>query len=238
MVGLYIYINSFFEKLGIYRDGGDAVGVLTVDIGRHTSVRCQADIRVFEDVVFEVPHGPFSTNKKKCVLVIQHPHFIGRHKLASRDLPVDRVASVSSTGLSIGVCINRFLAKQLGNVFVGRLLVAAKIYELVAVAHNGFPLLLKQGFELREVLNDNAHRDFPAPHGRKQLVKLIGKGDVGELVHDKVDMDREPAAVDHIGLIVELLEKLRIQHSNDEIEAAVVIWNDRIDGGLALTKAP
>lgn len=82
-----------------------------------------------------------------------------------------------------------FLAQQLRHILMRALLVAAEIEELIAVTHDGFPLLFKQGFELGKVLNDNAHGNFPRTHSGKQLVELIRERNIGELVHDKVDMD-------------------------------------------------
>ena len=59
--------------------------------------------------------------------------------------------------LPVGVGVDGFLAQQLRHILVRALLVAAEIEELIAVTHDGFPLLFKQGFELGKVLNDNAH---------------------------------------------------------------------------------
>ena len=69
------------------------------------------------------------------------------------------------------------------------LLIAAQVDELVAVADNAFPLLLKQGLELRHVLNDDRDRNLAGAHGGEQLVKLIGQRHVRKLIHDKVNVD-------------------------------------------------
>ena len=47
-------------------------------------------------------------------------------------------------------------------------------------------------------------------------------------------MYREPAPVDDIRLVVKLLEELRIQHADDEIERTVVVGNDGEDRPLFL----
>ena len=89
---------------------------------------------------------------------------------------------------------------------MGGLLVAAHIQKFIAISHKALPLLFKKGLELGEVLDDDAHGDFTAPHGGKQFVKLVWQSDITELIHDKMDMDGEPAAVYHVRLIVQLLE--------------------------------
>ena len=40
-------------------------------------------------------------------------------------------------------------------------------------------------------------------------------------------MNRKPAAVNRIGLIVELLKELGVEHTDDEIERTVVVWDNR-----------
>ena len=44
---------------------------------------------------------------------------------------------------------------------MGAVLVAAEVQKLVAVADDAFPLLVEQGFELGDVLNDDTHTDLP-----------------------------------------------------------------------------
>ena len=44
--------------------------------------------------------------------------------------------------------------------------------------------------------------------------------------------------MDHIRLIVELLKELGVEHPDDKVETAVVVGNDRIDGGFPLSQTP
>ena len=88
------------------------------------------------------------------------------------------------------------------------MLVAAHIQKFIAISHKALPLLFKKGLELGEVLDNDAHGDFTAPHGGQQLVKLVWQSDITELIHDEMHMDGQPTAVYYIRLIVELLEQL------------------------------
>ena len=86
-------------------------------------------------------------------------------------------------------------------------------------------MILEQGFQLRHILDDNGHADFPGPHGGKDFVKLIRQRDVGKLIHDAVDMNRQPAAVFPVGQVVESLEKLGVNHSHQIIEGRIGVRN-------------
>ena len=214
-------------------EGADAAGVPAVDVRSRAAIRGQAHVGMAQHVVLVVTDGTLAANKKKRVAVVQHTHFIRCQQLAAHKLPVGGIVSLPALGLTVGVGVNGFLAQELGNVLVGALLVAAQIDELIAVADDALPLLFEQGLQLGHVLNDDAHGDFPGTHGRQQLVKFIGQGDVGELVHDEVDVDWEPSAVPVVGRVVELLEELGVEHSDQEIKGAVVVGDDREDRGFA-----
>lgn len=49
-----------------------------------------------------------------------------------------------------------------------------------------------------------------------------------------MDVNRESAAVNIVSGVIELLEKLGVEHADDEIEGAVIVGDDGEDGGLAL----
>ena len=82
------------------------------------------------------------------------------------------------------------------------LLIAAQVQEGIAVADNRLPLLFKQSLQLCHVLNDDRHRDLSASHGGQQLIELIREGYIGELVHEEMHMNRKPATVDLVSLVV------------------------------------
>lgn len=108
---------------------------------------------------------------------------------------------------------------------MGTLLVTAQVQKLVAVTHDALPLLLKQSLQLRKILNDDGDGNLAASHGGQELIKLIRQSDIGKLVHDKMHMHGQSAAVNGVGLIVELLKQLGVEHTHDEIEGTVVIGN-------------
>ena len=91
------------------------------------------------------------------------------------------------------------------------LLVSSKIQELITVACDAFPLLLKECLKLRHVLQDDGHRNFSGSHHCKDLVEIVRERHVCELVHAEMHMDRQSSSVPVIGHIEQLLEKLRVQ---------------------------
>ena len=103
------------------------------------------------------------------------------------------------------------------------MLVAAHIQKFIAISHKALPLLFKKGLELGEVLDNDAHGDFTAPHGGKQLVEFIGQGNIRKLVHNEMHMDGQPTAVYYIRLIVELLEQLGIEHPHNKVKTGVIV---------------
>ena len=121
---------------------------------------------------------------------------------------------------------------------MGGLLVAAQIEKFITVSHNALPLFFKKGLELSEVLDDDAHGDLSAPHGGKQLVEFIRQGNIRKLVHNEMHMDRQPAAVYHIRLIVELLEQLGIEHPHNKVKTGVIVGDHGKNGRLFLTQTP
>ena len=187
---------------------------------------------MLEDVVFQILHRAFAPNKKKCVAIVQHTHFIRGHQLPSGSLKVGGVASAAAFGLAVGVGVNGLFPKQLGHILVGGLLIAAKIQKSVTIAYDAFPLLVKERFQLGQILEDDADGNFPASHGGKKLIEIIRQGHVGKLVHDKVDMDRQPPAMLKVRLSIELLEQLGVEHSDDEVVGAVTVGDHRKDGGF------
>ena len=133
----------------------------------------------------------------------------------------------------MGGGVDGALAHELGNVFVGGLFVASEVDEGIAVAHQGFPTVLEQSFQLGHVLDDDGHGDFPAAHGGQQLFKIVRQGDVGKLVHQEMHMDRQPAAVLPVGQVVELLESLGVEHPDQVVKGGVVVGDAAVHHGLS-----
>ena len=101
-------------------------------------------IRVLQNVVLQIHYRKLATDKQNSVAVVEHSHFVRGKQLTTGNLIVGRVVSASPLAFPVGVCINRFLAQKLGHILVRTLLIAAEIEKFIAVAYDGFPLLLKQ----------------------------------------------------------------------------------------------
>lgn len=201
-------------------------------IGRRAAILGKAHTGVPGQIEFVIQNGPFPAHKQQRLVIGKQAHFIGGHQVAACLLVVDAVAAVAAFGLAVGIRVQRFLAQQFRNVFVGFLLVAAEVQQRVAVAHKAFPAVLEQRLELGHVLDHNGHRDFPAAHGGKDLVEVIGQGDVGELVHDAMHMDRQPPAAFPVRHIVQRLEQLGVDHAHKVIQRGVGIRDAAEQGDL------
>ena len=60
------------------------------------------------------------------------------------------------------------------------LLIAAEIKKLVAVSHDGLPLLFEQSLKLRKVLDDDTDAYLTRTHRGEQLVKFVRQCDIRE----------------------------------------------------------
>ena len=89
---------------------------------------------------------------------------------------------------------------------MGRLLIAAQIEELITVADDGFPLLFKQCFKLCQVLKDDRHKHATGTHNGKDLIEVVRQTDIGELVHQEVNGNRQCAAVNMVSRKEKLLK--------------------------------
>ena len=117
--------NRLFQLFQVDGNSGNAQRVCAVLVGRSLSICGEGHIGVFENVVFQILHRAFAPNKKKCVAVVQHTHFIRGHQLPSGSLKVGGVASAAAFGSAVGVGVNGLFSKQLGHILVGGLLIAA-----------------------------------------------------------------------------------------------------------------
>ena len=113
-----------------------------------------------------------------------------------------------ATALSGVVGVDGFLAQQFAHIFVGGLLVATQVEELIAVADDGFPLLFKKCLELCQVLKNDGHKHTTGTHNGKDLIEVVRQADIGELVHQEVNGYRQTATVNMVGRIKQLLKEL------------------------------
>ena len=107
-----------------------------------------------------------------------------------------------------------FAQVVLGDQLVCAGFVAAQVQKLVAVAHDGFPLFFIQRLELGDVLDDDRHRNVPAPHGGQQLVEVVRQADVGKLVHEEMPRHGQAAAMHPVGAVKQLLEGAGVEQAD------------------------
>ena len=90
-----------------------------------------ADVRMLQQIIFQVNHGSFPTDKQNALAVIQQPHLVRGHKIAPGLLVVDAVTAAASLALVIAGGGDGFFSQQFRNIFVGFFLGAAEIEKLV-----------------------------------------------------------------------------------------------------------
>ena len=131
------------------------------------------------------------------------------------------VAGAVSTGVRGVERINRFFSQHLRQVFQGGRLAAAEENLAVHVAHDGVRIVLVDGFQLASRLQNKAGGDLTAADGGHQLFQIGNLPDVGTLVNQAPHMDGQLAAVHIICFIAQQIEKLGVDHADEEVEGGI-----------------
>ena len=87
---------------------------------------------MLQQIIFQVNHGAFPTDKQNALAVVQQPHLVRGHQVAPGLLVVDAVAAVASLAPVVAGGGNRFFPQQFRNILVGFFLGAAEVEKLVA----------------------------------------------------------------------------------------------------------
>ena len=114
--------------------------------------------------------------------------------------------------------INGLLAQHLGQVFQRGRLAAAQKNLRIHVAHDGIRIVLVDGFQLASRLQNKAGGDLTAADGRHQLFQIGNLPDVGTLVDQTAYMDGQLSAVHIVCLVTEQIEKLGVNHADEEVK--------------------
>ena len=128
------------------------------------------------------------------------------------------IAGAVATGVRGVERINRFFAQHFGQIFQGGRFGAAEENLAVHVAHNGVRIVLVDGFQLASRLQNKAGGDLTAADGGYQLFQIGNLPDVGALVDQAPHMDGQLAAVHIICFIAKQIEKLRVDHADEEVK--------------------
>ena len=136
------------------------------------------------------------------------------------------VAGAVSTGVRGVERINRFFAQHLRQVFQGGRLAAAEENLAVHIAHDSVRIVLVDGFQLASRLQNKAGGDLTAADGGYQLFQIGNLPDVGALVDQAPHMDGQLAAVHIVGFIAQQIEKLGVDHADEEVEGGIRVRHD------------
>ena len=136
------------------------------------------------------------------------------------------VAGAVSTGVRGVERINRFFAQHLRQVFQGGRLAAAEENLAVHIAHDSVRIVLVDGFQLASRLQNKAGGDLTAADGGYQLFQIGNLPDVGALVDQAPHMDGQLAAVHIVCFIAQQIEKLGVDHADEEVEGGIRVRHD------------
>lgn len=97
--------------------------------------------------------------------VVQQPHLVRGHEVASRLLVVDAVTAAAAFALVVAGGGDGFLSQQFRDILVGFLFSAAEIEKLITQTDQRFPIVFIHGFELCHVLHDDRAENGAGTHG-------------------------------------------------------------------------
>ena len=117
----------------------------------------------------------------------------------------------------------------------GRLLTAEE-NGAVHIAYDGVRVILIQCLELTLCLQDEATGDLTAADRGDQLFQTRDLPDVGRLVDQAADVNRQASAVHIIRFLAQQIEKLGIAERNEEVEGIVGVRHDDKQRGFPVTQ--
>jgi len=150
---------------------------------------------------------------------------------------VDAVTAAAPFALVIACRENRFLPQQFRNILVGFLLGTAEVEKLVAQTDQRFPIVLVHGFQLRHVLHDDGAENGAGTHRCQCRQKgVFWQGNVGVLVHQAMHRHRQAPFVYAVGLTVQRLDKLGVNHADQVIQRLVRVRDAAEERNFTLTQ--
>ena len=154
----------------------------------------------------------------------------------SKFLVVGAIAWAIATGIGIVVAVDGFLAQHFRQVFQGGRLAAAEENLAVHVAHDGICVVLVDSFQLASRLQNKAGGDLTAADGGHQLFQIGNLPDVGALVDQAPHMDGQLAAIHIVCFIAQQIEKLGVDHADEEVEGGIRVRHDEEQRGFLIAQ--
>ena len=203
-----------------------------VEIGGGPAVLGEGDVGVLHQVVLLINDRALAPDEDHGLPVVQKPDFIRGHQLPARLLGALGKGAAAPLALAAGAGADGFLPQQLGDVLVGALLVAAQIHQGVSVADDALPVILEQGLQLGDVLQNDGGHDVPGTHGGLKPCVAIRQGHIGELIEHEPHRNRQRPLMHLVRLVIQLLKGLGVEHPHQKVQRVVVAVGDDAEDRL------
>ena len=190
--------------------------------------------RVLQDVIFSVQHRQLAADKQDAAVIIQRPDFIRRHQLA-RSADGSRCWNRCAPWIHCASGYPAFPSQQFEIYLKVLTSLPPKVQQRIRVADQTLPVILEQGFQRRNVLQDDGGHDVAAAHGSLQLAEIIWEGDITKLVHHHSHGNGSAPWCTFVGLIVKALKGAGVEHTHNVIKGAVII---RMMANTACLRSP
>ncbi len=189
-------------------------------------VRCELVIRMFRDVVLIREERTNTAKLEDAFAAIQDSKLIHTHKLLAELLIVKAVRYLAAPALACVEGVDCLFAQGSCQLFECGRLLAAQEDGAVHITYDGVRVILVQRFELTLCLQNEAAGDLTAADRGDQLFQPGDLSDVGRLIDQAADVNRQASAVHIIRFLAQQIEKLGIAERNEEVEGIVGIGHD------------
>ena len=156
-------------------------------------------------------------------VVVQMSELVRGEQFAAGALVVDGVAAARAFRFARGAGVDGLLAEDLRDPFRGGWFVAAEEQCRIAVAGDRLPAFLVHRLDLRDGLEDHAHRNASRTDCGDQLVEIRDSADVRELVQETVQGSGELLPGVGSATLDDAVEQALIEDRGDEVERRILV---------------
>ena len=214
----------------------------TIEISLRVKGVCRISIReilivgMFGQIEFVGEERTNTADLQNTLAAVHRRQLVLRHEFLAELLIIQAVRGFPAARFAGVVGVDGFASQHGGKLLERRRFTSAEEDRAVAISLNCVGLLLINAFELALCLKNQNGGDLPASDGRHQLFKVGNLPDVGALVNQASHMHGQAPAVHVIRLFAEQIEKLGVNHADEEIERAVRIAHDEEQRRLAVAQ--
>ena len=72
-------------------------------------------------------------------------------------------------------------------------------------------------------MQNNSRHEVAATHGRLQAFVAVRQRNIGKLIEQQADWDRQSSAMHLVRAVIKLLKRLRVEHTDEKVERSYML---------------